>query len=151
MLERWIGLTWKELIIGGISLLALLYLIQESQAISSMTPWDNRPSMQTLVYGMSTVGDVVNAVGEYPDEIIRSQQIYPVVENHYYYDKYGTGAATVFVFENGMLVGMHYKGSNNQLIDLTYFLTDNGDRQRNYPLNMGFRGYYPNFPLYSFY
>ncbi len=103
-----------------------------------------------LRYGGSSGPDVQRILGA-PDEIVHSQQMYPVVENYYYYADSGSGAATVFVFENGLLVGMHYKSPDNQYVDLTYFLIDNGDRLLNFPLNAGYQGYFPFFNHYTWY
>lgn len=117
-----------------------------AQALVNNTPWTPEPSFQNLVYGGSSGPDVIRVMGEQPDQIVYGQQMYPVLENYYYYDK--TGAATVFVFENGLLVGMHYKSPSNQMIDLTSLLTNNGDRRLNAPLLQGYQSYYPYFDLF---
>lgn len=134
-------------------LVALLFFFTppSAQGRTVATPWSEQTGVQNLVVGSSTMGDVQRALGEAPSEILRSEQMYPVLENAYYYDESGNGAATVFVFENGMLVGMFYRSPDNQFADLTYFLTNNGDRLRNWPMLAGYRGYYPYFPMYGFY
>jgi hypothetical protein len=114
---------------------------------SAATPWTSETNFQNLVYGSSSSVDVVRVMGQQPDEILRSEQMFPVVENFFYYDADKSGAATVFVFENGLLVGMHLKTAGNQYIDCTYFLTDNGDRQLNNPLLQNYSPYYSYFPL----
>jgi len=132
---------------------AQLFLAQHADARSAATPWATTNAVQNpyqnLVYGSSTVNDIVQATGEQPDEILHSEQMYPVVENLVYYAEDGSGTATVFVLQNGMLVGMHLRTPDNQLVDLTYFLINNGDMQLNNPLNMGFRNYYFYNQLYQ--
>jgi len=120
-----------------------------AEARSVTSPWTSDLSFQDLVYGASSTVDVQRIMGEPPDEIVKTAQMFPVIENYYYYENGGTGAATVFVFENGLLVGLHYKSPQNQYMDLTSFLMNNGDRLLNSPMLGGFRGYFPLFPLYS--
>lgn len=110
----------------------------------------SEPGFQDLIYGASTPMDVQSALGQPPDEVVKTESMYPVIENHYYYADDGSGAATVFVFENGLLMGMSLKTAENQFIDLSYFLIDNGDRRLNAPLRAGYRGFYPIYPLYEF-
>lgn len=117
-------------------------------ARSAVTPWTSEIDLQNLVYGASTPTDVQRILGV-PDDIIRAEQMYPVVENYYYYDPDGGGAATVFVFESNLLAGLLFKSRNHQFVDLTYFLPNNGDRQINQPILGEMRGYYPNLPLYT--
>ncbi len=116
---------------------------------NNFSPWTADGAFQNLVYGGSSAVDVQQALGQPPDEIVRSEQIYPLIENYYYYEANGSGAATVFVFENGLLVGLHYRSPSNQYIDLTSILANNGDRFLNRQLNQGMRGYFPMFPFYS--
>lgn len=118
-------------------------------AITGATPWTNEHSFQELVYGSSSTVDVVRVMGSPPDDIVRSQQMFPPVENYYYYDENKTGAATVFVFEEGLLVGMQLKTAGNQYVDMSYFLANNGDRALNQPMLHGFYPYYPYFPIPS--
>jgi hypothetical protein len=120
-----------------------------ASALQSVTPWNaGSPSnFQNLTCGSSTYNDVVSSVGRSPDEIIHSEQMYPLIENFYYFDDDKTGAATVFVFENGLLVGLQYKSAGNQFVDLTNFLQHNGDRALNYSALGGYQYYYPDFQL----
>jgi hypothetical protein len=118
-------------------------------ALNSATPWSPDASFQNLVYGSSSEGDVTRVMGKEPDEVVRGEQMFPVIENYYYYDENKSGAATVFVFENGMLVGLQMKTAGNQFVDLTYFLANNGDRYLNSPLLNGYMPYYPLYPLTS--
>lgn len=111
------------------------------------TPWTPEVNFRNLVYGASSTADVVRVMGQPPDEVLHSEQMFPVVENFFYYDADKSGAATVFVFENGLLVGMHLKTEGNQYIDCTYFLTDNGDRQLNNPMLQNYSPYYSYFPM----
>lgn len=104
--------------------------------------------MAQLRYGGSTTSDVIRMFGT-PDDVVHSGRMYPVIENYYYYDQGGSGAATLFVFENGFLVGMHLKSPSNELLDLTYFLMNNGDRRLTYPYRGGFAGYYPYMGLFG--
>jgi ABC-type phosphate transport system substrate-binding protein len=120
-------------------------------SISNATPWTTEFGFQNLTYGGSSIRDVERAMGRPGDEFLQSNQLYPAVQNLYYYEEGGTGAATVFVFENGLLVGMFYKSSENQLMDLTYFLIDNGDRQLNFPLNAGYQGFFPADQFFQWY
>lgn len=120
-----------------------------ASALQSVTPWSSAKTFQNLTYGSSSYQDVVSAVGQPPDEVVRSEQMYPVIENFYYYDENKTGGATVFVFENGMLVGLQYKSPDNQFVDLSYFLQSNGDRSLHYSALGGYQAYYPYFPLYA--
>ena len=98
--------------------------------------------LSQLRVGGSGPADVMRAFGS-PDEVVSSGQMYPTIDNYYYYDHNGSGAATVFVFENGFLVNMLLKSSNNQLMDLSYFLTNNGDRRLTTPYLGGYRNFYP--------
>lgn len=120
-------------------------LVPPCQASPLVTPWSTEAGFQNLVYGSSTPWDVETAVGRPPDETVYAGQMYPVIVNHYYFDDSGSGAATVFVYENGFLVGMHYKTPGNQLMDLTYLLINKNDRYVNAPYLGGFRGYFPTF------
>lgn len=134
-----------------ISLLTLWMLAcgtMPGHARSIVAPWDaaSQTEFRSLVYASSTVPDVQRVCGP-PDDIVRSEQMYPVIENHYYYDENGTGAASVFVFENGILMGFHYKSPGNQLVDLTWLLPDNGDLRLTWPYRAGYYGYSPNFPM----
>lgn len=123
-------------------------LIPPCEARSAGTPWSNEPNVQNLVYGSSSPLDVQQALGRMPDQTVSSGQMYPVVTNDYYFDENGTGAATVFVFENGFLVGLHYKSATNHFLDLTYLLINAGDRWLNSPFLQGYRAYYPNFDFF---
>lgn len=150
----WENFRRKHALITGFWLFAgllfscgLFFTSPIAEARSITTPWTPETSFQNLVYGSSSSVDVVNVMGNPPDEIVRSEQMFPVVENFYYYDK--TGAATVFVFENGLLVGLQLKTPGNQYVDMTYFLANNGDRMLNLPMLQGFMPYYPYFPLTS--
>jgi hypothetical protein len=113
-----------------------------------ISPYEDNPfsytqgGFQNLRYGGSTSIDVAQAVGRPPDNIIKDEQMYPVVENYIYNSDDGSGAATVFVFEGNLLVGMHYRNARNQYIDLTYMLPNNGDRALNSMMNMGYQPYY---------
>jgi hypothetical protein len=143
-------LIFKVIIAAAAILLpAAAFLSSESQALQSVTPWTTEKSFQNLVYGSSSYNDVISVIGRQPDEIVHSQQMYPVVENFYYFDENKTGAATVFVFENGLLVGLQYKSADNQYMDLSYCLQNNGDRTLNYATLGGYMPYYPYFPLYG--
>lgn len=120
-------------------------------AVSSATPWRTELNFQDLIFGSTTTNQVRIIMGREPDDIVRSEQLYPVIENHYFYEEGGTGAASVFVFENGFLAGLHYKSANNQYMDLTYLLPSLGDRQMNARFfGSGYSSYYPYFPLYGF-
>jgi hypothetical protein len=132
------------------AVLLSLSVFLPTYALQNATPWSPEKSVQNLVYGSSSYNDVTSALGRQPDDIINSQQMYPIITNFLYYDENKTGAATVFVFENGLLVGMQYKSPDNQLVDLTYFLQNNADRYYNAPYAAGYQRYYPNFPLYGF-
>ena len=137
------------------ALLWLLLLVwvacpQPANARSVVTPWKTDVGFENLVYGSSSTTDVQRIMGEAPDEIIRSEQMYPLIENHYYYDEKGSGAATVFVFENNALLGMHYKTPGNHFVDLTYVLPDNGDRQLQTPFLGNYASYFPFFPFVEF-
>lgn len=143
----------RDFVIGTLLVVGVLGfgLSHQVCARSAVTPWTMEQGFQNLVYGASTSTDVQRIIGRFPDAIVRQEQIFPVVENYYYYeegDKSQTGPATVFVFENNLLVGMLYKSSMQQWIDLTYFIYDNGDRSINAPIQAGFQTYYPNLPLY---
>lgn len=133
-----------------LSLGCLMGITSAAWALQNATPWTAERSFQNLVYGSSSFNDVTMTLGRQPDEIVRSQQMYPPVVNFYYFDENKSGAATVFVFENGLLVGMQYKSPDNQYVDMSYFLQNNGDRQLNFPYNAGYQGYFPYYPLYGF-
>jgi len=135
-------------ILLAVALLGSVLFSLPSFAIQSVTPWSTEKGFQNLVYGFSSFSDVQAAVGRPPDEILHSEQMYPLIQNFYYYDENKSGAATVFVFENGLLVGLQYKSPDNQFVDLTYCLQDNGDRTRNYSALGGYQSYYPYNPLY---
>lgn len=121
------------------------------EARSITTPWNQQQeyTFQNLVYGSSTPWDVQRVMGRGPDEVVKAEYMYPVVENHNFYDENGSGNSSVFVFENGFLVGFHMRMKDNQLVDLTYFLTNNGDRRLNNAYNAGIWSYNPLFPLYN--
>lgn len=127
----------------------ILLVSAPALALQNATPWSPERSFQNLVYGSSSYNDVITVVGRPPDDIIRSQSMYPLITNFYYYDDDKSGAATVFVFENGMLLGLHYRSPDNQLLDMTYCLQTQGDRVLNYPYLAGYQGYYPYFPMYT--
>jgi hypothetical protein len=117
---------------------------------SAATPWTQSMSMQSLVYGSTTPNQLRLIMGRMADDIVRSEQMYPVIENHYYYDDNKSGAATVFVFENNFLAGLHYKSPKNQWMDLTYILPNMGDRQMNVrSFGAQHFDYFPFFPLYG--
>jgi hypothetical protein len=124
---------------------------QSAWAGPGIAPWTSEAGFQQLVYGASSPWDVQSAIGRPADEVLRFEQMYPIIENHYYYDENKSGAATIFVFENNFLVGMHFKSADNQMIDLTYFLPNNGDYSRNFQTyGGGYAGYFPGFGLYGF-
>lgn len=140
----------RQFLFSLLTALALsLGFIQAGWALQNATPWSPERSFQNLVYGSSSFNDVTMVLGRPPDEIVRSQQMYPPIVNFYYFDENKSGAATVFVFENGFLVGMQYKSPENQYVDMTYFLRNNGDRSLNLPYVAGYQNYYPYFPLYG--
>lgn len=143
---------FKQFLILALMLAApLMFSALPAEGRSNATPWSNEMTFQNLVYGSSTTTDVQQILGGPPDTVVRSEQMYPLLENYYYYDDAKTGAATVFVFENNFLVGLHFKSAENQYMDLTYFLPSNGDRTRNMQsFGAGYNGYYPYFPLYGF-
>jgi hypothetical protein len=124
-------------------------IILPVHALQNATPWSAERSFQNLVYGSSSFNDVRMAMGKPPDEVVNSEQMFPPIVNFNYYDENKSGAATVFVFENGLLVGLQYKSADNQYIDLTYFLQNNGDRALNLPYTAGYFPYYPYFPMYG--
>ncbi|MBK8189240.1 MAG: hypothetical protein IPK79_02195 [Vampirovibrionales bacterium] len=101
-----------------------------------------------LRWGGSSMADVKRIIGM-PDEVLSGEQMYPVINNFVYYDEGGSGASTIFVFENGLLVGLHYRSAENQLVDITYFLQNNGDYAMNNPLRAGYMGYFPDFGFYQ--
>jgi hypothetical protein len=149
------GPTWKwfAVLLSGLTLLMLPgWLASPGWAHSAFAPWapSNQQNFGSLVYGSSTPLDVQRVAGP-PDEVVHSEQMFPVIENYYYYDTEGSGSASIFVFQNGFLVGLHYKSPNDQLVDMTSFLTSNGDVQLNRQLNAGYAGYYTNFPFYQWY
>lgn len=137
--------------LGGILLLtfSFFFMTGDSPARTIAAPWSNEIDFQSLVYGSASTADVVRVMGAPPDDIVRAEQMVPVIENFYYYDAEKTGAATVFVFENGLLAGLQYKTPGNQFIDLSYFLTDNGDRGLNMPMLGGYSPYFSRFPFVS--
>src|SRR5262249_53228050 len=93
-----------------------------------ISPYEDNPfsytqgGFQNLRYGGSTSMDVAQAIGRPPDDIVKAEQMYPVVENYIYNNEDNSGSAMVFVFENNLLVGMHYRSPRNQYIDMTYML-----------------------------
>lgn len=105
------------------------------------TPWSPEVNWQSLVIGAST-NDVVRALGRPPDDIVRGEIMAPTIENFYYFDEDKSGAATIFVFEAGFLVGMHLKSPENQLMDVTYFLPNNGNRRLLNPVMGGMQTYW---------
>lgn len=136
-------------------LLALLLMGVSSNsvvlAISASTPWTTDVSFQSLVYGVSTPRDVQLVLGKIPDDVVKEEQMYPVREYNYFYDEKRTGAASVFVFENNMLMGLLYQSTDQQLVDVTWMLQSNGDRTLNNTIWGGTQGYYPNVPMYGWY
>ncbi len=118
-----------------------------AEARTGATPWTNEPSFQNLVYASSTTNDVIRTMGAPPDDIVRATQMFPVIENYYYYGEEKTGAATVFVFEHGLLVGLQLKTPGDQYVDMTYVLTNNGDRALSNPIYGGYLPYFPYLPL----
>ncbi|HEY9686583.1 MAG TPA: hypothetical protein V6C52_06370 [Coleofasciculaceae cyanobacterium] len=124
-------------------LLSIIFIAipAEVQARTGATPWTSEVNFQSLVYGSSTTNDVVRALGRPADEILRYEQMYPTIENLYYYDEDKSGAATVFVFESGFLVGMQLKTADNQYVDFSYLLANNGDRQLMNPMLGGYLPY----------
>ncbi len=134
--------------LGIFILLLLASPMPTVEARSAFSPWEFDQGLQNLVYGATTGADLVRIMGEPPDDIVRDEQMYPLIENHYYFDEGGTGAATVFVFQNNFLVGLLYKSPSNQFVDLTSFLPNNGDSRINNQIMGGFRGFFPNYPVY---
>jgi hypothetical protein len=131
--------------------IAMLLLPALAHARSVATPWTSDISYANLIYGASTPYDIQQMLGRTPDEIVRQEQMMPVIEQHYFYDMESqNGSASVFVFENNLLVGLLYKSPANQFVDLTSTLMNNGDRQINQPVMGGFQGYYPYLPLFGF-
>jgi hypothetical protein len=125
-----------------------LILSPSSMARSVATPWTAESTFQSLVYGASSPWEVQTVMGQPPDQVVKGEQMYPLIENYYYFEEGGTGAATLFVFENNRLVGLHFKSADNQLVDLTYFLINNGDRYIGNPAmgpNYGENGFMPYF------
>jgi len=151
MNRKVIGFVWTLMKLT-LSLVILLELQSHmpGKAHSNFAPWNPNSlnGVESLVYASSTTVDVQRILGA-PDEIVQNQQMYPIVQNYYYFEEGGSGAASVLVFENGILVGMHYKAPDNQLVDLTYFLNNNGDRILQSPYLASYRGYVPYFPMYS--
>jgi hypothetical protein len=131
------------------AILLMLALPPNVWARNVFTPWSEEVGFQNLVYGSSTSLDVQRVMGRAADQIVKSEQMMPIVENWYYFEEGGSGAATLFVFENNLLVGLHYKSRDNQLVDLTYFLPNNGDRRLNAPALGGYASYSPYFPFYE--
>ena len=120
-----------------------LLLLFPAMAHAMPTGYENMQNgFSQLRIGGSTPGELLGIMGS-PDEVVSSTQMYPVVDNYYYYDHNGSGAATVFVFENGFLVNMLLKSPNNQLMDLSFFLTNNGDRRLTTPYLGGYRSFFP--------
>jgi hypothetical protein len=147
---RSISTLTKQILVICLSLLCFcghFSFMAPAFARSATTPWTDQVSFQNLVYGSSSTNDVVLVMGAQPDDIVRSEQMYPVVENYYYYDKEKSGGASVFVFENGLLVGLELKTATNQMIDLTSFLPNNGDRLITYPALGGYQQYYPYYAI----
>lgn len=146
------GLTRNKVNLSLTALvLSLSFFVSSScWALQNATPWSPERSFQNLVLGSSSFNDVTMVLGRQPDEIVRSDQMYPPITNFYYFDDNKSGAATVFVFENGFLVSMQYKSPDNQYVDMTYFLQNNADRQLNLPYNAGYQSYYYYQPLYGF-
>ena len=112
-----------------------------ADARSAVTPWKapgiESMGAQNLVYGSSSFHDVELVLGP-PDHVINAGQMYPVIVNYFYFEKnpddtieemasQENKAATVCVFENNLLVGLHYKTRTNQLVDITYILQNNND------------------------
>lgn len=126
-----------------------LLLTASVQARSNATPWTSEQTYQNLVYGASSTADVIQIMG-YPDEVVKQEQIFPVIENFYYYGDGGTGEATVVIFQNNLLAGLLYKTASSQYMDLTYMLPNNGDMALNSPILAKFRSYYPNLPMFMF-
>ena len=126
-------------------LLFLLGCCLPSWSVSNVTPWNPAEfGYQNLVYGASSVVDIQRSVGRPADEFVDTAgTMYPIIQNMVYYDEAGSGSASVFVLENGLLAGLFYKSANNQYIDLTFLLTDNGDRRLNQGLNGGYQGFFP--------
>lgn len=146
------GQTRKKIILSLTALVLSLSFFADSSvwALQNATPWSSERSFQNLVLGSSSFNDVTMVLGRQPDEIVRSDQMYPPITNFYYFDEDKSGAATVFIFENGFLVSMQYKSPDNQYVDMTYFLRNNGDRQLNMPYTAGYQPYYFYQPLYGF-
>ncbi len=120
-------------------------LTQVAEARTAAMPWRQQHQMgdfSGLIYGSSSPRDVELILGEPPDEVVKSQSLYPVIWNYLYYADDGNGSATVFVFENGMLVGMFLRTAGQQLVDFTSFLTNNNDRRLFYNLNANRRGFF---------
>lgn len=147
----------RSRLLSGLGLLTALMMLScgflfsspGAQARSAATPWTSEMGFQNLVYGSSSTNDVVQVMGAPPDDILRSNSMFPPVENFFYYDEDKSGAATVFVFENGFLVGMHLKTPDNQLVDMTYFLINNGDRRLQNPMLGGVNPYFFNPRFYT--
>jgi hypothetical protein len=129
---------------------ALILQFQPVRAVSVNTPWTTENGLQNLVYGSSTPGDVHAILGA-PNDIQHYEQMYPVLEEDYYYSEDKSGAASVFVFENNVLVGFYYKSPNNQVIDLSYFLPNNNDRSLTTPYLGQYSTFSPQYPFYSMY
>jgi hypothetical protein len=147
--HRLLKFGYMALTAVALSVATAVCLSLPAAAMQTGTPWTPEKSYQNLTYGASSYNDVISIVGHPPDEIVNSGQMYPLVENFYYFDENKTGAATVFVFENGLLVGLQYKSPDNQYVDLSYVLQYNGDRTVNYAALGGYQAYFPYFPLYG--
>ncbi|MEB3244879.1 MAG: hypothetical protein VKJ06_02710 [Vampirovibrionales bacterium] len=132
-------------------ILALLFSTTalKASALSNFSPADGNQyaGVGELVYGASSPLDVTRALGRAPDNIVKAEWMFPVIENYYYHDNQDTNApATVFVFEGGLLAGMYFMTAQKQLTDITFMLQENGDRSLNRDLNAGYLGFYPSLP-----
>lgn len=144
--SRWLMKMLAGLMIcGGVFSLSVSDVLARSVA----TPWTDQMGVQNLALGSSSTADVVRIMGAPPDDILRLEQMFPTIENFYYYDADKSGAATVFVFENSFLVGMQMRTAGGQFVDMTYMLPNNGDRRLMGPMLGGFMPYFPLFPIPS--
>jgi hypothetical protein len=134
-----------------LAFLSLLVIPGSGYARSNVTPWaSDSQGFQNLVIGASSGADIQAVMGVPPDEIIKSEIMYPVIENYFYYEEGGSGAATVFILQGGLLAGLSYKSASNQMMDLSYFLQNNNDRLYGMQYNpAGYSGYFPSYPLYG--
>jgi len=144
MIQRFLsGILLPIILVTGSWTLTVMYsTVSARTAARPWMPQQQEQDYSGLIYGSSSPRDVELIIGRPPDEVVKSNNLYPVVWNYIYYAEDGSKNASVFVFENGMLVGLYYKTAGEQLVDLTYFLTNNGDRRLFYPLNAGYMGYY---------